>query len=1010
MKTQENLIARKVVGKLYLAVLMFTITLLCINLASAFEFDNIKNYNPVDRSIVVTNAFNLGADIAKITPLTPHNNYVISGKDRLVAEFNIESYGEYTEGVWDAMTFYDLNKNNKVITRNFKIKYVERVDTETRQNYKQVCTEIDKEKNITTCEQVKDNIIEIKKNVWADLDTNTNLKEGTIHIGIFADVNSRDYVEFIPTWFGKEMPEYATWTDAMNIGLTHYWTMNESSGDTIAKDIVGGGTYGEKNITLIPNTNFKGGGLFGNKLNGTGAPGAYAITQNADAGFPNGTAEFTVSIWFRNKNAVSGGLFSINSPTGATIGIYCNTNNGDGGTRCFMNGVDTAVQATNFDNTGAAWNHLVITRNSSQGLNMYANGSLIYMRSTSATIIAGNLSLFQKEGDAAYIKADADELAFWNRSLTDAEITDLYNSGDGITYAPTILLATTLNSPVNAYSSVNKTITFNCSAVTPATSLVNITLWTNQSGTLERNLTQSVTGTSNTSIFQQTFAYGNYNWTCSSCDSDNDCAISGSSRNLTTTLYSVNGITYTTPVTETSLNTFILNFSYSSETILSTSNFVYNNTQYTPTITTIGNNNYLTNVITAPSVNTKTNKSFFWTVNLASGEQINTTWNNQTINPIGFGICNETLNITLVNFTIKDATTPFPIINATFKSTWLIGESGSTKSYSYQDMGQENSSFAFCNYAATSLTTNLVVEYGRTGYGSNFYYLVNETLTSGSHNVSLYLLNDTLATTTVLKVRDTSQAPIPNIVIKIQAYDPGTGNYSTVGMARTDYNGEDVAYLNWYDTLYKFILYQNGVIISTIDGTKITATPKVFTISSTGDVSVFDKFEDMTHSLNFVNASNSFVLTFTKTNAAIETGCLRVFKRTTYNDTEICLTCETANSATITCDITGYGNGTYIGVFYATGSWLLVDWLAFHFGGNFAESIYSELGNADGTFYALMFAGISMAMMFISPVLAIIGLILGLAGGFALGFQLIDYGTFGIITIIGGIVIWLMKR
>jgi len=53
-----------------------------------------------------------------------------------------------------------------------------------------------------------------------------------------------------------------------------------------------------------------------------------------------------------------------------------------------------------------------------------------------------------------------------------------------------------------------------------------------------------------------------------------------------------------------------------------------------------------------------------------------------------------------------------------------------------------------------------------------------------------------------------------------------------------------------------------------------------------------------------------------------------VYKRTALNDTIICSNCESSSSATVSCDISSYGNGTYIAQFYATGSLGFIDALS----------------------------------------------------------------------------------
>jgi hypothetical protein len=351
-------------------------------------------------------------------------------------------------------------------------------------------------------------------------------------------------------------------------------------------------------------------------------------------------------------------------------------------------------------------------------------------------------------------------------------------------------------------------------------------------------------------------------------------------------------------------------------------------------------------------------------------------------------------------------------MNSTFKSAWQywIGNGNTKRNYSFEDITENYSNWSFCASPSTlNFSVTASIESEATGYAQNYYYIINASLSDSEEHIDLFLLNDSLATVTELKTVDSSQNPISNVIIQIQLYDVGTDNYYTVAMAKTSSSGSDIAYLNWYSSLYKFILIKDGVVVKIEEPQKISATPKIFTISNVITYS-FEKFRDFVYTLVYNNATKNFVLTFIKPSGLVDSGCLRVTKRTAYNDTEICLTCETSTSATVYCNVNGYGNGTYIATFYATGSYYLLDWIEENIGETFSETIYNLLGNDDATAYAFLFSGIVTAMFFITPILAIIGLILGILGGAALGFTILNYGEFIGIVIAGGVIAWFVKR
>ena len=296
-------------------------------------------------------------------------------------------------------------------------------------------------------------------------------------------------------------------------------------------------------------------------------------------------------------------------------------------------------------------------------------------------------------------------------------------------------------------------------------------------------------------------------------------------------------------------------------------------------------------------------------------------------------------------------------------------------------------------------------------YALNFYYLEDVNLTATNpQNISLYLLNDSLAAVTILKVVSASQQPQAEHQINIQSYDVGTGTFYLVGMAKTNFNGEDVVYLNWYDTLYKFIvLDENGDVVKTTGTTKISSSPT--TIELENEITFpYDKFEDFVYSLYYENSTSNFVLTYTKPSGEVDEACLRVYKHGQGNDTLVCDECETSASATMFCNVASYGNGTYVALFYATGSFSLVDWIYEYVGGTFQTTIYNLLGNGDASFYAFLFAGLITVALFINAVFGIIALMIGLIGASALGFTALQWGQMTGVIIIGGFIIWILKR
>ncbi len=157
--------------KVFLCFLM--VNLMAISLVSAFDFDNVKDYDPDTKTITITNAFGLGDELARITLNTPLEMIVWPGEEVLVAQFTIENYEGYNN-VFGELEFY--TKSNKV-NKGYNYKYKTPED-------------------------------------WRSLNSAVPLPKGKIVIGIFTDVEEGEEKEWIPNLFGVRITEWAVFIGA----------------------------------------------------------------------------------------------------------------------------------------------------------------------------------------------------------------------------------------------------------------------------------------------------------------------------------------------------------------------------------------------------------------------------------------------------------------------------------------------------------------------------------------------------------------------------------------------------------------------------------------------------------------------------------------------------------------------------------------------------------------------------------------------------------------------------
>jgi len=682
------------------------------------------------------------------------------------------------------------------------------------------------------------------------------------------------------------------------------------------------------------------------------------------------------------------------------------------------------------------WNHVIISKKPNTHPFIILNGlktnslntSSSYIHNKTAWIGAQNRDL----GQIKYFQGRIDEFAFWNRVLTDQEIKKLtMTSSTDYAWNKTIPANTSILWNVKAcdsdgdcgFSPLNYTlhidgmppnITINSGqglqnyGALMENHTLNLTItdinldkvWINYNGT-NRTIQGCVSGIANITSFS--LVKDLYNATIYA----NDTA--GNMQKLTINWsYKIfeNSRNYTPSILETALDTFTINLT----TNFSLSNvyLYYNETEYP--VSLLGG--VYTKQLAIPPITNTSTIPIYWKF-VYSGENITSYISNQTINKLIFNICNNTINNTLINFTTKSAINHSLNVNSIIKTNWLLSASKNVQptNFSYKDLNGNKFNYAFCtNTNNTTIYAQAEIEYDANGYAINYYYLNNINLTANNpQNITLYLLNDNLSTPTILKVVSSSQQPKANHQINIQSYDIGTGTFYLVGMAKTNFNGEDVVYLNWFDTLYKFtILDENKNVIKTTETTKISNNPTIIELDKKIKFE-YDKFKNFVYELYYDNITQNFVLTYTKPSGEVDKGCLRVYKHEVDKDTLICNNCENSASATIYCNIGNYGNGTYVALFYATGSFSLVDWMYVVIKG-IQKNIYNLLGNVNASFYAFVFALLIVTALFINATFGIIALIIGLIGASVLGFTTLQWQQMSGIIIIGGLIIWLLKK
>ena len=221
---------------------------------------------------------------------------------------------------------------------------------------------------------------------------------------------------------------YADLPADLKTGLVSWWNLDEVSG--VRYDSHGSNHLTDNNtVGSVINA--------GDAMDGAAASFVAANTESlshATATFPTSEADFSVSMWIK-PTAASGAHTIINSGTGSGANEWLLSHGADF-TLTVDGDSDTAGTCT------TDWQHVVLTYvTATKVMTLYVDTVSVVSGTgtgTGAYKAANDLFLgVQGDGTTEPYGGQIDEVAFWSRALSTAEIADLYAAGAGFFYNTT---------------------------------------------------------------------------------------------------------------------------------------------------------------------------------------------------------------------------------------------------------------------------------------------------------------------------------------------------------------------------------------------------------------------------------------------------------------------------------------------------------------------------------------------------------------------------------------------
>lgn len=901
---------------------MIIFILFSIGFASA----NIKSYDTQTKTVEIKSSF-LGiptgkiADVKLNTPLVVQTGF---GGVFKVAEFEITNYKDY-ESAFEKIEFYDVKSLNKKIDRTieYKIKSYETVDVN---DYEKVCD--DSYKNGTKiCSYAVSGTHEEQKETWSPLEKADFSNGETKTIGIFTYVNKGDYVEWIPTFYGVRIDEWASWSGDLYSNLQTYWKFDEATGTIVD-------TIGVVNLTATGSPLYNRTGKINGAI-GFNASGDFFINSTSAVVFNfDATQDLSFNVWINSSdynyigapyfNAESRGFITDNETGNPASGLEIAGGN-DANQGKF--GIGTRVLTLN----GIPLNQWVmitmIRNNSGKDYFLFVNGvynqSLLTQDLTSSTAKG---IVFNDDRADRFNNVFFDEFGFWKgTALTQNQITYLYGSGNGCAYGNESCgggLLVILTSPSDYYNqSINSTVVFNSTVSTfdSSQSVQNVTLYLD--GSTNETNTSGVNGTYS---FIKILSVGTHTWSILAYN-NNSISTQSATRTVTLNPVTENSQTYNNQTIEGNIESFVINITYDPSYYSNIiGRLVYNGTSYTGTKIVSGSNIIFNKTITIPSVTSNVNKSFYWNFDLIHNSTLtnnfNSTTNNQSVLNFAMDDC-TTNKVQIFNFTLKDEDTQTKINETTYNTTIRVSMDVYTLDRvtlltNYSTLFNQTNPVTICINA--SLPSNVqykldsLIEYQGDDYAHEYYNIQDFTLKNSTvpQAISLYDLLSTRNQPFKITYKDSAFLPVKDALINIQRKYISEGVFKTVEIPKTDANGETIGNLVVNDAIYNFIVSRNGVILGVFNDMRVVCqNPTIYecvinlnSYSSSTPITNFTLANDFNYILSYDNNTRTITATFTVLSGTESLIVLNVTKEDA-SGTNICTDSVTTNAGTLTCVI-----------------------------------------------------------------------------------------------------------
>lgn len=921
-------------------VLMFCMIFLVASV-SAFEFDNIKQYDPENELITIKNSI-LGIpflDLDTIVEIQLLENPACFSD--CYAIWNVTSYDDKAD-LLGLMEFETIGGDMLELEHSFE--YLAGYDQQISPTYtKDKCTILGNSSESCTYSKTGETVSYVER--WESFNPKQTLT-GNYLIKLKATKPLGIDIDWQPTIRGVNLKnEWAWW---LSVTPDAYWKFNEAGTANAIEE-----TTGVYNLTNSNSATFNTG-----HLNNAGYP-----NKGGTSSFTAGTIlpasqfennDFTISFWFNTtENCAAANpcpLFATRSPIAANPGISIQVETTTsalrlvGGTAAVGN-QEVVLSAGN--QSDGAWHHLAITRTTTN-ISMWLDGIVVDSNSTllSAENFSSQVNMWAGSYNPAsrFWSGGLDDMVIYNgTAATQEDITEIYNGGVG-TEADDIStsskVSVTLDSPADALSTINVTHFFESTASCNNCNLTNATinLWNNVGALFDSNFTEIPGASNSTNLTIQNISVGDYIWNVEYCgisQLDFNCSY-GVNRTMTIQVFSENNATFNASAQETARESFILNITTETNILSVDATLNYNGTLHDSTSSCIGNECAISNTIDLPLIGGVESElhNFFWNITTFDGsssiETISST-RIQNVSKIHLEQCNATFIIKTLNFSMFDESNLSRLMPMAFDGTfdYWVGSGTIKKNTSISDNVTEMN---LCIAPNTTMNIDATIDYDEASnvsiYTSRFFYFDDKSINGVIEHIKLYLLKSTSSTSFILKVQDENLLPVADALIEIHRFYPGEGIFKIVQIAKTDDNGKSIGFFETETVDYKFVIKKAGETLLETEKQKVVPETSPFTLTFNTGAELGEPWSSqnpipsLNSTLTWNEDTGIVTYTYVDSSGNFSSGRLLVQETSLVNSTAYSVLCnETSvlSSASLTCDV-GNSTGFYLAGGYITRS------------------------------------------------------------------------------------------